>query len=80
MLAHSGQKRETLLFHRPNPAGFRKSMKKYDKNMKLRETGQEMAQGMDAKLDKEPFVVASLLDVCLGRSIIVALSTRNTFP
>merc|ERR1712216_170678 len=38
-----------------NAQGFRKAMKKYDKNMGLRKTGTEMTEEMDAKLSKEPF-------------------------
>jgi len=51
-----------------NALGFRKAMKKYDKNMELRGTGKEMSAEMDDKLSKEPFVNGSLLDAVVARA------------
>jgi len=51
-----------------NSQGFRKAMKKFDKNMELRETGQEMADEMEVRLNKEPFVKGSSLDALLARA------------
>ena len=53
-----------------NALGFRKAMKKYDKNMELRTTGEEMSEGMEQKLIKEPFVSGSLLDALVARANI----------
>merc|ERR1711934_456628 len=51
-----------------NALGFRKAMKKYDKNMELRGTGNEMSEEMDTKLGKEPFVLSSLLEAVMARA------------
>lgn len=51
-----------------NAMGFRKAMKKYDKNMELRGTDNEMYQEMDSKLDKEPFVQSTQLQCVMERA------------
>jgi len=50
-----------------NATGFRKIMKKYDKRMQLRGTGNERQPAMEAKLSKEPFM-GSHLEVILARA------------
>merc|ERR1712166_100931 len=50
-----------------NATGFRKVMKKDDKRMQLRGTGNERQPAMEAKLSKEP-VMGSHLEVILARA------------
>jgi len=50
-----------------NATGFRKIMKKYDKRMALRGTGNERQPSLEAKLIKEPFM-GSHLEVILARA------------